>query len=97
MNSHKLIPSIIEAAIAGLAFAFILVLLLRPESFDSRPEVLFLEAPIDENRAAATQGIASYAYAVEQTAPSVVNIYATKIVTQRTNPLFSDPTSFKKP
>ncbi len=92
MNSHKLIPSIIEAAIAGLAFAFILVLLLRPESFDSRPEVLFLEAPIDENRAAATQGIASYAYAVEQTAPSVVNIYATKIVTQRTNPLFSDPT-----
>ena len=92
MRSRKLLAFIFEAVIAGLAFAFVLQLLFRPEVFDVSKKVEFVEreAPsrIDGGN---NQGIVSYAYAVERAAPAVVNIYTKKIITQRPNTLFDDP------
>ena len=91
MQTRKLLSFTFEAVVAGLAFAFVLQLLFRPEAFD-RPEVQFIEAPPQQRiDAGTTDGIISYAYAVEQAAPAVVNINTRKLVTQRANPLFDDP------
>ncbi|MBI3773810.1 MAG: Do family serine endopeptidase [Gammaproteobacteria bacterium] len=87
---RKVITFIVEAATAGLAFSFVLLLLFRPETF-SRPTVEFLEAASPERvNAASLPGLISYAPAVEKAAPAVVNIYSRKVVAQRQLP-FNDP------
>ena len=80
---------IVKAAIAGLAVAFV-ILVLRPDLLgQSRPVVEITEStPL---RALAGSGPVSYADAVDAAAPAVVNVYTTKIVTERANPLYSDP------
>jgi len=80
---------IVKAAIAGLAVAFI-ILVLRPDLLgQSRPIVEITEStPL---RTLAGSGPVSYADAVDAAAPAVVNVYTTKIVTERANPLYSDP------
>jgi serine protease DegS len=75
----------------GLAAA-LLVLVLRPD-------LLPLPRPVVEVRQAAplppaaSPGVqpASYATAVARAAPSVVNVYTTKVITQRAHPLPRDP------
>lgn len=78
-----------KATVAGLAAAFV-ILLLRPDLLgQQRPVVELKQSP-----AAGTglgSGPVSYAQAVEAAAPAVVNVYTTKIVTERVNPLFQDP------
>ncbi len=92
MKSRKLFAFIFEAVIAGLAFAFVLQLLFRPEAFDIPKTVTFVESRTPERiDAGGSGGIASYAFAVEQAAPAVVNIYTKKIITQRSNTIFDDP------
>ncbi|HEX22290.1 MAG TPA: Do family serine endopeptidase, partial [Chromatiales bacterium] len=55
----------------------------------SRPIVEITEStPL---HTAAGSGPVSYADAVDAAAPAVVNVYTTKIVTERANPLYSDP------
>lgn len=80
---------LVKATVAGLAIAFV-VLLLRPDLLgQKRPIVEILET-----QPAATglgSGPVSYAAAVEAAAPAVVNIYTTKIVTERVSPLFNHP------
>ncbi len=80
---------IVKASIAGLAVAFV-ILVLRPDLLgQSRPVVEITEStPL---RALAGSGPVSYADAVDAAAPAVVNVYTTKIVTERANPLYSDP------
>ncbi len=80
---------IVKAAIAGLAVAFV-ILALRPDLLgQSRPIVEITEStPL---HTAAGSGPVSYADAVDAAAPAVVNVYTTKIVTERANPLYSDP------
>ena len=90
MQLRKLVSFATEAITAGLAFAFVLLLLFKPEAFEGRPSVEFIEAPAPE-RGIASNSLASYADAVEAAAPAVVNIYTRKVVTQRRNPLFDDP------
>ncbi len=90
MQARKLLSFATEAITAGLAFAFVLLLLFKPEAFESRPTVEFVEAPAPA-RQAIEGGMASYAQAVEIAAPAVVNVYTRKVVTQRLNPLFEDP------
>ncbi len=92
MKTRKLLAFIFEAVIAGLAFAFVLQLLFRPEAFDVPKTVTFVESetPVRID-ASQINGIASYAFAVERAAPAVVNIYTKKIITQRSNTLFDDP------
>ncbi|ALP54591.1 hypothetical protein Tel_16330 [Candidatus Tenderia electrophaga] len=90
MQLRKLLSFATEAITAGLAFAFVLLLLFKPEAFESRPSVEFIEAP-SPTRQAIESGLASYAHAVDIAAPAVVNVYTRKVVTQRANPLFEDP------
>ena len=80
---------IIKAAIAGLAVAFV-ILALRPDLLgQSRPVVEITEST--PQRTLAGSGPVSYADAVDAAAPAVVNVYTTKIVTERANPLYRDP------
>jgi len=89
MRLRTLISFAAEAITAGLAFAFVLLLLFKPETFEGRPSVEFVEAPSSQRAAVTT--MASYADAVDTAAPAVVNVYTRKLVTQRSNPLFDDP------
>lgn len=80
---------LIKASIAGLAIAFV-VLLLRPDLLgQKRPIVEILES--QPSTTGLGSGPVSYAAAVEAAAPAVVNIYTTKVVTERVSPLFSHP------
>lgn len=94
MNISKPLPFIIKSTIFGLAAALI-VLLLRPGLMDNgRPVVEFNEAhnPGKINLSGELQvGPVSYASAVEMAAPAVVNVYTTKVITERANPLYNDP------
>ena len=79
---------LVKASIAGLAIAFV-VLLLRPDLLgQKRPIVEILES---QPTTGLGSGPVSYAAAVEAAAPAVVNIYTTKIVTESASPLFSHP------
>ncbi|HEC20021.1 MAG TPA: PDZ domain-containing protein [Gammaproteobacteria bacterium] len=76
-----------KAVVAGLAAAFV-ILLLRPEMLgQSRPVVEVRQSPILQTTPGMSSGPVSYAHAVEVAAPAVVNIYTTKIITERVNPL----------
>jgi len=77
---------LVKAAIAGLAVAFV-ILVLRPDLLgQSRPVV-----EITESTPAHTpggNGPVSYADAVDAAAPAVVNVYTTKVITERPDPIF---------
>ena len=74
-----------KAIVAGLAAAFIILLL--------RPDLLGQQRPIVELKQGSTTGVGlgsgpvSYAQAVEAAAPAVVNVYTTKVITERINPM----------
>jgi serine protease Do len=51
------------------------------------PQIKVDSAPIERQ----THGVTSYAPVIKNVAPSVVNIYSTRTVRQRDNPLFNDP------
>jgi serine protease DegS len=81
-----------KAVVAGLAAAFV-ILLLRPDLLGQHRPVVELkqsQAPVTEN-GGPSSGPVSYARAVEVAAPAVVNVYTTKIVTERASPLYNDP------
>ena len=74
-----------KAVVAGLAAAF-LILLLKPELLgQQRPVVELKESPTTSSTLGS--GPVSYAKAVEAAAPAVVNVYTTKIITENPNPL----------
>ncbi len=80
-----------EAVTAGLAFAFVLLLLFRPEIFEDHPTIEFIEGSIPEQMTQASTAT-SYADAVEFAAPAVVNIYTQKLVIEKPlNPLLDNP------
>ena len=91
MQLRKLLSFATEAITAGLAFAFVLVLLFRPDFFEGRPKVEFVEAETPKttsNESSAT----SYAPSVDKAAPAVVNVYTRKVVQrQLPNPMLDDP------
>jgi len=93
MPTRKTFVFFMEATLAGLAFAFVLLLLFRPETFNSHPTVQVQEAPphLTTLQNPAGNSPASYADAVQAAVPAVVNIYTTKVVTQRPSPFYSDP------
>jgi len=79
---------VFKAIVAGLAAAFV-VLLLRPDLLgQQRPVVELKQSPtIRSEPGPFGNGPVSYAKAVEAAAPAVVNIYTTKVITERVNPL----------
>ena len=91
MKIYKILSFVFQSITIGLALAF-LVLLWRPELLDNggRKVVEIMESrPAQPLQVA--QGPVSYAAAVEQAAPSVVNIYTRKVVAERGMSLFDDP------
>ena len=89
MRLRKLFSFAAEAITAGLAFAFVLVLLFRPDFFDGRPVVAFLEADTPATISGESSAV-SYAPAVEKAAPAVVNIYTRKVVQDQMPPFAID-------
>jgi serine protease DegS len=78
-----------KAITAGLAIAFV-ILLLRPDLLgQQRPIVEILQS--QTTASGLGSGPVSYAAAVEAAAPAVANIYTTKIITERANPFFNNP------
>lgn len=94
MKQTKPLSFIFKSIIFGLAAAFV-VLMLRPDLFGRGQPVVQLnevKSPSVFNLSGdLPAGQVSYASAVEIAAPAVVNIYSTKIVTERANPLYNDP------
>jgi Do/DeqQ family serine protease len=86
---RKITVFILRSAVAGLAIAFI-VLYLFPDLHrtESGPQ---LQATYPAPVSATGNGTSSYSKAVASSAPSVVNIYITKLMTARVNPLLQDP------
>jgi len=91
MQFGKSLASAFQVITAGLALAFVAVIL--------KPELLDVVRPPTQPTPPATPAIASpggsaptsYADAVARSAPAVVNISTAKLVTERPNPLFEDP------
>lgn len=97
MSIYRIFAFLFTSVTTGLAAAFIFVL-LKPDLLEQRPPA----DPIPLTPA--TPGPASYADAVAAAAPSVVNIFATKLTQGKPTPLFKDPllqryfgNAFRKP
>ena len=95
MRVTKLITFIIQFATIGLAAAF-LVLYIQSEkdstenhaALQGNPEIVEL---LESTRTLPSTPLDSYAPAVKNAAPAVVNIQTTKIITERKHPLANDP------
>lgn len=93
MRNASVLNFLIRYTTLGLSIAFIAlitVIWLRPDWFfkpETTVKLLQADAPVASTYQGATT---SYAKAVTTAAPAVVNIFSTKIVTQRI-PLFDDP------
>ena len=94
MQKNKSLAFFFKSVIFGLAAAFI-ILILRPDLLgQGRPVVELNEAQTPPRYSLnnnLSSGAVSYADAVDSAAPAVVNIYTTKIITERANPLYNDP------
>ena len=85
MKWYRAFTFLFTSVATGLAAAF-LVLLLRPDL--TGREAAPAPKPVLLERAG---GPVSYADAVQRAAPSVANVYATKITREKPHPLFDDP------
>ncbi len=95
MRVTKLITFIIQFASIGLATAF-LVLYFQSEKDKTANESIIqpdteLVELIESTRIIPTTPLNSYAPAVKNAAPAVVNIQTTKIITERQHPFANDP------
>lgn len=91
MRIRKNIAFIFQFTTIGLALAFV-VLYFYPEFWGKQPQEVHLQQSDSElRRLKPSEGVISYADAVKKAAPAIVNIYATKLVTERRSPLFDDP------
>ncbi|MGB5179176.1 MAG: trypsin-like peptidase domain-containing protein [Gammaproteobacteria bacterium] len=99
MKIRKLFSFILQTVMAGLAVAFLYVLLVEPALLrDDNRIVEVRETMEDAEHAAGADarpggwnGPVSYADAVEKAIPAVVNIHTSKVITQRVHPLLEDP------
>jgi len=89
MNKIQPLIFLFKATIAGLAIAFV-VLLLRPDLLGQKQSIVEIRQS-QLTGSGLGSGPVSYAAAVEAAAPAVANIYTTKIITERANPLFDNP------
>lgn len=91
MRISKNISFIFQFITVGLALAFI-ILYLYPALSDKPAKVVQVtENPVEREPASLGHGMVSYSASVKKAAPAIVNIYATKIITERRTPLFDDP------
>ena len=100
MAIRKFLSFLLQTVMTGLAAAFLYVLLIDPdllrdnstvvEVIESRKETGTSTAA-DNTPADTWNGPVSYADAVEEAVPAVVNIHTAKIITHRVHPLLKDP------
>ncbi len=91
MRISKNIVFLFQFTTIGLAMAFV-VMYLYPELVGSpKPVVELKESSQTRPASSSEMGMVSYADAVKKAVPAVVNIYTTKIITERVNPFFNDP------
>ncbi len=99
MAIRKFFSFLLQTITAGLAVAFLYILVMQPELLRNRSSVVEVRettalpaavqpAPAD-NRT--LSGPVTYADAVEQAASAVVNIHTAKVITRRVHPLLEDP------
>lgn len=100
MGIRKFIVFALQAITAGLAAAFVYILLFQPDLLDNDTSVVEVRESVEPARMqAAAPGAAnsmwtgpvSYSNAVERAAPAVVNIHTAKLITRRVHPLLDDP------
>lgn len=89
---RKLLPYIIQGVAVGILIMLAYGYFTGKDLPSIKPVVEFKEAaPVPPASATPASGQASYAAAVEQAAPAVVNVFTSKLVTDRSLPLFEDP------
>lgn len=99
MKIRKFLSFILQTVMAGLAVAFLYVLLLEPALLPNNTRIVEVRETVEETEPAATaepkadawNGPVSYADAVEKAIPAVVNIHTAKLITHRVHPLLEDP------
>lgn len=99
MRVTKLITFIIQFATIGLAAAFLILYFQSEKENVINESVTQLDTEVVEliqsARTTPAIPVTSYALAVKNAAPAVVNIQSTKIVTEEQHPLLNDP-AFKQ-
>ncbi len=91
MKFRKMLLFILQAAAVGVLAAVLLLIFLPNYIIDKRPVVEFLQDDSERPHSIGS-GPVSYADAVRRASPAVVNIYTTKQVTAKPNPLLDNPT-----
>jgi len=101
MPTLKFLSFIAQMITAGLAAAFLYILLVQPELLRSSGTVVEVRetSPQETLRQPADgtavnpgwSGPVSYADAVDLAAPAVVNVHTAKVITRRVHPLLDDP------
>jgi serine protease DegS len=100
MAFRKFLSFVVQTVMAGLAAAFLYVLLVQPDLLRSNSRVVEVREIVETTTPpppAATpdqehwNGPVSYADAVEKAIPAVVNIHTAKLITHRVHPLLQDP------
>ncbi len=92
MNRFRTFKFVAQAFVAGLALAFI-VILVWPELLSMREATkVEIRQAVAPARGARGSGPVSYADAVERAAPAVVKISTARVVTIKPHPFFDDPT-----
>lgn len=89
MQLRAFIKFFITYAILGLAVAWVVLMLFPNLLNPNRSMVEIKQGTVPNGNP--MLGAVSYADSVEQAAPAVVNIYSTKVIQQRPNPLMEDP------
>ncbi len=89
MQMRSFFKFLITYAIVGLLAAWIVVTLFPNLLNPGHPVVEIKQGTLPAGNP--MLGAVSYADAVDQAAPAVVNIYTTKLIQQRPNPLMEDP------
>lgn len=91
MRLRKLLSLLLTSVTAGIAAAIVLVFLMPELLQQPRPEPALNRPTQDQPALPRTRGPFSYAEAVNTAAPSVVNIFTTKITTELQTLRFKDP------
>ena len=99
MAIRKFLSFVLQTIVAGLAAAFLYVLLIQPELMQNTTQVVAVREPVEEPVLTEPElvpekqdnGPVSYADAVEKAVPAVVNIHTAKVITHRVHPLLKDP------
>jgi len=95
MRIRNFFSFLLQTIMAGLAAAFLYVLLIEPNLLEKETNVVEVREtsvqPAPAPEGGGRVGPVSYADAVARAAPAVVNVHTAKIITRQIHPLLNDP------